>query len=148
MICSFAPLPEARPQWFLRQNQLAHAENHFRTAARLDPRYARLLSAPPEYQQHATVPPRREIGYDNVMKNRIPEERHQVADPADILNAVVTEVDISKRAALCVIVPTRGSTLAGALKAPYQSNHEVVSDQFSVVSFQLSVLSRNLQTDD
>ena len=33
-----------------------------------------------------------------------------MADPADILNAVVTEVDNGKRAALCVIVATRGST--------------------------------------
>ncbi len=33
-----------------------------------------------------------------------------MADPADILNAVVTEIDNGKRAALCVIVATRGST--------------------------------------
>ncbi len=33
-----------------------------------------------------------------------------MADPADILNAVVAEVDHGKPAALCVIVATRGST--------------------------------------
>ncbi len=71
-----------------------------------------------------------------------------MADPADILNAVVTEVDDGKRAALCVIVATRSSTPTSVLWAPYHSNRQVVSDQFSVVSLQLSVLSRNLQTDD
>ena len=33
-----------------------------------------------------------------------------MADPAEILDAVVAEVDNGKRAALCVIVATRGST--------------------------------------
>ena len=55
-----------------RSSGMTNSHTPRTTAARLDRPYLRLLRVQSKQQKHAALPPSREIGYVNVMKNRNP----------------------------------------------------------------------------